>query len=86
VAAHARRQPLAPAVASICLAANVAKPLTADDAAYYQYARQIAAHPADPYGFSIIWYQALQPAIDVLAPPGWLYWWAAGLRWLGDHE
>jgi hypothetical protein len=36
VAAHARRRLLALAVASIWLAANVAKPLTIDDAAYCQ--------------------------------------------------
>ena len=73
-------------VAGIWLASNLTKPLTVDDAAYYAFARHVAAHPADPYGFSIYWYQEPQPAIDVLAPPVWLYWWAAGIRVFGDHE
>jgi 4-amino-4-deoxy-L-arabinose transferase-like glycosyltransferase len=86
VAAHARRHLLVLVVAGIWLASNLTKPLTIDDAAYYEYARHIAAHPADPYGFTIIWYQTLQPAIEVLAPPVSLYWWAAGVRWFGDYE
>ena len=81
-----RHHLLAFAVAGIWLASNIAKPLTVDDAAYYMFARQIAGSPADPYGFTIFWYQSPQPAIEVLAPPVWLYWWAAGIRWLGNHE
>lgn len=84
--AHARRHLLVVAAAGIWLAANLAKPITLDDAAYYQYAKQIASHPADPYGFAIIWYQTLQPAIEVMAPPVWPGWWAAGLQLLGDRE
>jgi 4-amino-4-deoxy-L-arabinose transferase-like glycosyltransferase len=65
---------------------NALKPLTVDDAAYFYYARQIAAAPADPYGFSVFWYQAPQPAIEILAPPVFLYWWAAAMRLLGASE
>lgn len=66
--------------------ANALKPLTVDAAAYFYYARHIAAAPADPYGFSIFWYQAPQPAIEILAPPVFLYWWAAAIRLFGPHE
>ena len=65
---------------------NALKPLTVDDAAYFYYARQIAAAPADPYGFSIFWYQSPQPAIEILAPPVFVYWWAAAMRLFGPHE
>ena len=62
---------------------NAAKPLTVDDTAYFYYARQIASSPADPYGFSIFWYETPQPAIEVLAPPVFLYWLGAGVRLFG---
>jgi hypothetical protein len=63
---------------------NVAKPLVVDDAAFYQYARQIAESPTDPYGFELFWYDAPEPANRVLAPPVLLYWWAAAQRLFGD--
>jgi hypothetical protein len=64
---------------------GVAKPLVIDDAAYYQYARHIAQDPGDPYGFEVFWYEAPQPANEVLAPAGFLYWWAAGMWLFGDE-
>ncbi len=64
---------------------NSLKPLQVDDAAYYYFAAHIAEHPLDPYGFTIDWYQWPEPANFVLAPPGLLYWWAAGIRLFGPH-
>jgi len=68
----------------LCLA-NVPKPATIDDGAYYCYARHMAELPADPYGFTVIWYQYAAPAPNVLAPPVLPAWWALGIRLLGDH-
>ena len=48
---------------------NSLKPLLIDDSAYYYYAAQLARHPFDPYGFEVFWYQAPEPANQVLAPP-----------------
>lgn len=67
------------------LLVDLPKPLVIDDAVYYAFARHIAEHPGDPYGFQVFWYDVPQPANKVLAPPVFLYWWAAGLRLLGDH-
>jgi hypothetical protein len=64
--------------------ANAAKPVAVDDAAYLLYARQIAEHPFDPYGFSVFWYAEPEPAMAVLAPPVVPYWLALGLRIFGD--
>ena len=64
---------------------NAVKPLHIDDAAYFYDARQIAAHPLDPYGTWIIWWQNPQPANEILAPPVVPYTWALGLRLFGDR-
>jgi hypothetical protein len=64
---------------------NAAKPLHIDDATYYRFARQAYEHPADPYGFSILYFNRPLPANHVLAPPVVPYWWAAGMRLLGDE-
>jgi hypothetical protein len=61
---------------------NGLKPLALDDTVYWHYARHIAAHPLDPYGFRLA---NAQPANEVLAPPVLLYWWAAAFRLGGDH-
>jgi len=81
------RRALAHAVlaALVLVAANAAKPLVVDDAAYVAYARQILAHPADPYGFEIHWYGAPEPAFGVLAPPVLPYWLAGAMALLGDE-
>ena len=62
---------------------NAAKPLVIDDSTYFQFARQIAAEPGDPYGFDILYFQMHLPAMEVLAPPVMLYWWAATQTLLG---
>src|SRR5262249_9351280 len=41
------------------------------------------AHPLDPYGFMVFWWDRPEPANQVLAPPLLPYWWAAGLRLFG---
>jgi Dolichyl-phosphate-mannose-protein mannosyltransferase len=64
---------------------NAVKPLQVDDTAYYYYAAQLAAHPADPYGFTVFWYQWPQPANTVLAPPVLPYWWSLALRLFGEQ-
>jgi Dolichyl-phosphate-mannose-protein mannosyltransferase len=66
-------------------ACNAAKPLHIDDATYYRFARQAYEHPSDPYGFSILYFNRPLPANHVLAPPVVPYWWAVGMRLLGDE-
>ena len=72
-------------LAAVVTLANVAKPVVVDDAAYLMYARHIAAHPLDPYGFSMFWYSAPSPAMAVLCPPVVPYWLAAGIALFGEH-
>jgi serine/threonine-protein kinase len=64
---------------------NAVKPLHIDDTAYYHYAKHIAEHPLDPYGFDVFWYQHPLPANQVLAPPVLPYWWAAAIRLFGER-
>lgn len=71
-------------VAALFTLLNAAKPMTIDDAVFYYFARQIAEHPADPYGFEIFWEDSPKPALHEVAPAVQLYWWAAGLAVLGD--
>ena len=61
---------------------NAFKPLTVDDTVYYWYARHIAAHPLDPYGFQV--HEGLD-ANAVLTPLGVPYWWAAAYRLFGER-
>jgi hypothetical protein len=77
------RLPLALAVALTIL--NAFKPLHVDDATYYQFARQMAAHPLDPYGFQLMYWDRMLPANWVLAPPVLPYWWAIAIRLFGQH-
>lgn len=64
---------------------NALKPLHIDDATYYFNARQIAAHPLDPYGYTILYFNDVLPALHVLAPPLLPYWWAAAIRLFGEQ-
>lgn len=70
--------------ATILCLLNIAKPLVVDDTAYHAYAVQIARNLADPYGFTIDWYERPKSAFEVLAPPVLPYWWAMGIRLFGD--
>ena len=72
-------------LAAIVTVANAAKPVLVDDTAYLAFARHVAAHPLDPYGFEIFWYTAPEPAMEVLCPPVLPYWLAAGYRIFGDN-
>ena len=73
------------ALAVIVTLANAAKPVVIDDTAYLIYARHIAAHPADPFGFTIFWYSQPEPAFEVLCPPVVPYWLAVGVRLFGEN-
>src|SRR5262249_41473578 len=64
--------------------ANVAKPVTVDDAWYLRHARHIAEHPSDPYGFTGFWYSKFDPAMEVLSPPVVPYWLAGGIALFGE--
>jgi hypothetical protein len=77
------RSPLV--LALVVTAADAAKPVVVDDAAYLIFARHIAARPLDPYGFTIFWYTVPDPAFEVLAPPVLPYWLALGVRLFGEH-
>ena len=83
IAARLLRSPLI--LALFVTTANAAKPVLVDDTAYLTFARQIADHPLDPYGFVIHWYTFPEPAFEVLAPPVVPYWLAAGLRLFGEE-
>jgi hypothetical protein len=72
-------------VAAIVTGLNALKPAAVDDTAYLLLARQIAAHPLDPYGGELFWYAEPSPALHVLAPPVVPYWLAAGFRLFGEH-
>lgn len=64
---------------------NALKPITIDDAAYVAYARQVSAHPLDPYGFAVFWWSWPEPANEVLAPPGLAYGVAPLIRLAPDQ-
>ncbi len=80
-----RRAGILSAFALLYAGLNALLPLQVDDAAYVCYARQIAAHPLDPYGFAIQWYDAPEPANDLLAPPVFPYSLAIAVRLFGDR-
>ncbi len=70
-------------LAVVVTLANAAKPVAVDDTAYLAFAAHIAAAPADPYGFELFWYDAPEPAMDILCPPVVPYWLALGVRLFG---
>jgi hypothetical protein len=73
------------ALALVYTLVDAVKPLTIDDAAYHYYAVQAAAHPLDPYGFQVYWWNRPYVANEVLAPPVLAYWWAPAIRFFGDR-
>lgn len=72
------------ALALLVTAANILKPVTVDDTAYLTYARQIAHHPFDPYGFTAFWWAEPEPAMHILIPPVVPYWLACGMQLFGE--
>ncbi len=72
-------------IAAALTGLNALKRVTIDDTAFLYYARQIASHATDPYGFEIFWYDTLTPAMELLAPAGLPYWLGAGIALLGEH-
>ena len=64
---------------------NSIKPLCIDDTLYYYHAAHLAQHPFSPYLFQVFWYDRPQPAIEVLVPLGFPYYWAIAIRLFGEH-
>jgi hypothetical protein len=88
-AAEPRRTPRWLAAALLCAlllsVANAFKPIVIDDPVYVSYARQILAHPGDPYGFELYWYDAPEPAMRIGTVPAVLpYWLAGSMALVGD--
>ncbi len=72
-------------LAAVLTGLNALKPLHVDDTTYYFNAAQIAAHPFDPYGYTILYWSDPLPALHVLAPPVLPYWWAGAIRLFGER-
>jgi hypothetical protein len=73
------------ALALLFTVLNAFKPIAIDDTLYYYRARQVAEHPLDPYGFNIFQNDRPEPAIQVLAPPLFPYYWAVAIRLFGER-
>jgi hypothetical protein len=72
-------------LALIIALTNAIKPVMIDDTAYLSFARQIVAHPFDPYGFIFFWYTVPSNAFEILCPPVVPYWLAFGIRLFGEN-
>jgi hypothetical protein len=72
-------------LALILTAANAVKPLHIDDTYYHYHAAHLARRPLEPFAFAMFWHEWPHPAIDEVCPPVVPYWWALGIRLLGDH-
>lgn len=64
---------------------NCFKPLCVDDTLYYYHAQHLASHPLKPYDFELFWLDRPTPAIEVLAPTLFPYYWAIGINLFGPH-
>lgn len=64
---------------------NCYKPLCIDDTLYYYHAAHLAREPLKPYAFEIYWLDLPTPALGVLAPPLFSYYWAIGIKLFGQH-
>src|SRR5690349_7751048 len=73
------------ALALLVTLVNAIKPVVVDDTAYLAFARHIAQHPLDPYGFEVFWYSVPEPAMGILCPPVLPYWLALGIQLFGEH-
>jgi hypothetical protein len=79
---YSGRHALAAGIALTLLAAW--KPVVIDEAIYLRYAAEFAAHPADPYGFEVLWYDVPEPADTIVVPPVIPYWLALAGTLLGQ--
>src|SRR5579875_721197 len=72
-------------LASAMTLLNAAKPIHMDDAVYHMYAAQLADHPGDPYGGSVVdyWFPPKR-GMDVLAPVFLPYLWSRAIVAHGD--
>lgn len=86
-------EPLSPArpspfvallVALLMTLANAFEPPTVDDVCHYYYARQVAAHPSQPFEFVADWHQKPIEAWNVMVPPVHSYYWAPAIAWFPD--
>jgi hypothetical protein len=73
------------ALALLFTVLNSIKPLCIDDTLYYYNARQVAAHPLEPYGYQLFWNDLPSPAIEVLAPPLFSYYWSIAINLFGER-
>jgi 4-amino-4-deoxy-L-arabinose transferase-like glycosyltransferase len=70
-----------------CLLPFASKPFNVDDPLYVWSARQIQAHPTDPYGFRLNWYRTEMPFAQVTKnPPLTCYYLAAAAAVVGWSE
>jgi 4-amino-4-deoxy-L-arabinose transferase-like glycosyltransferase len=76
------------AVAAGILVPFLGKPFHIDDPVFLATARQILAHPLDPYGFDFYWWDTANRMwdLDPLNPPGMGYLLAALIALLGERE
>lgn len=63
---------------------NAVKPVVIDDTAYLLFARHLAQHPINPYGFDLFWYMEPEPAMEIILPPVLPYWLAGGIAIFGE--
>jgi hypothetical protein len=74
------------ALALVWTALNLAKPVHVDDTYHWAFARQTAAEPDNPLGFSLLWWDAPEPATQLIGMPVVSYWWGLGMRAFGESE
>jgi hypothetical protein len=71
-------------VAVILTVLNASKPIHIDDGTYVRYGTEFAAHPLNPYGFTVA-YVSANPAWTVLVPPVFPYYLAALIAAFGSQ-
>ena len=63
------------------------KPFHIDDPVYLAIARQILAHPLDPFGFDFYWFDSLKPMWTIVSsPPGLGHLLAPLIAVFGERE
>ena len=64
-------------------AINAFKPIHIDDGSNFFFAHHFAQDPLDPYGFWLLWVDVPEPAMNILTPPVFDYYWAALIKLFG---